>query len=170
MSAWHVSHRFDSDVVPLADRHYNRQTPGSPQFSPPGKLLVLKTAALDAYWVTCWPRYAKHQWAGAWMNAAFRNEGPLLSSDLIRDAVACTRAKFRSIPELGMITFVDPTKVRHKRDPGRCYLRAGFRRAGFIMGGLIALQMLPDDMPPEHYPDGAPLFAAADRLAGEGVR
>ena len=58
MSAWHVSHRFDSDVVPLADRHYNRQTPGSPQFSPPGKLLVLKTAALDAYWVTCWPRYA----------------------------------------------------------------------------------------------------------------
>ena len=34
----------------------------------------------------------------------------------------------------------------------------------------FALQMLPDDMPPEHYPDGAPLFAAADRLAGEGVR
>ena len=37
--------------------------------------------------------------------------------------------------------------ARHKRDPGRCYIRAGFRRAGFTKGGLHVLQMLPADMP-----------------------
>ena len=28
-----------------------------------------------------------------------------------------------------MITFVDADKVRRKRDPGRCYIKAGFRFA-----------------------------------------
>jgi hypothetical protein len=46
-----------------------------------------------------------------------------------------------------MITFVDPSKVRKKRDPGRCYLRAGFAPAGTTKGGLIALQMIPENMP-----------------------
>ena len=36
------SHRADPEVVPLADRHYNRQKIGSPQFAPPGRCLVLK--------------------------------------------------------------------------------------------------------------------------------
>ena len=46
-----------------------------------------------------------------------------------------------------MITFVDTKKTRRKRDPGRCYLRAGFRNVGFTKGGLVALQLLPADMP-----------------------
>lgn len=157
-SRWLISHRFDADVLPLADRHYNRQTPGAPQFAPPGRLLVLKTSALDAFWVTNWPEFAQHAWRGAWMCTAFRNEGPLLSSELIRDAVACTKAKFRAPPSLGMVTFVDPSKVRRKRDPGRCFLRAGFRHAGATKSGLLALQLIPEDMPPPHFPVGAPLF------------
>lgn len=32
---WIRSHRADAEVVPLADRHYNRQKIGSPQFAPP---------------------------------------------------------------------------------------------------------------------------------------
>jgi hypothetical protein len=50
-------------------------------------------------------------------------------------------------PALGMITFVDTTKIRKKRDPGRCYLRAGFKTCGMTKGGLVALQLLPEDMP-----------------------
>jgi hypothetical protein len=46
-----------------------------------------------------------------------------------------------------MVTFVDAEQVRRKRDPGRCYLRAGFCRVGQTRGGLVALQLLPEDMP-----------------------
>ncbi|HYE70656.1 MAG TPA: hypothetical protein VD932_03945 [Aquabacterium sp.] len=88
-----------------------------------------------------------HQWRGAWVNSFFRNEGAGLSSELIRAAVAETVAHWPRPPELGMVTFVDASKVRRKRDPGRCYLRAGFKHVGFTKAGLHVLQMLPDQMP-----------------------
>jgi|TARA_A100001518_G_C1172218_1_gene23194 hypothetical protein len=53
-----------------------------------------------------------------------------------------------------MITFVDSSKVRRKRDPGRCYLKAGFERCGFTKGGLHALQLLPSNMPEAMAPLG----------------
>jgi hypothetical protein len=143
------SHRADPTVVPLADRHYNRQKIGSPQFAPPGRCLVLKTLAVDAFWITSWPyaQFVRHAWGGAWVCSAFRNEGTVLSSELIREAVACTRGEYGDPPELGMITFVDAKKTKPKQDPGFCYLRAGFKNVGFTKGGLVALQQLPRDMP-----------------------
>lgn len=146
---WLLSNRADAEVVPLADRHYNRQKIGSPQFAPPGRCLVLKTAALDAFWITSWPfaEFVKHAWAGAWMCSAFRNEGQHLSSDLIREAVAATKARYGDSPPLGMVTFVDAGKTRRKRDPGRCFRRAGFNHIGFTKAGLFAFQLLPSDMP-----------------------
>lgn len=154
---WWLSHRADAEVVPLADRHYNRQKIGSPQFAPPGRCMVLKTQPLDAFWITSWPfaGYVKHEWAGAWVCSAFRNEGEHLSSILVRDAVAATLAVYGDAPPLGMITFVDGTKVRRKRDLGRCYRKAGFVDAGFTNGGLVALQLLPDAMPEAREPLGA---------------
>lgn len=147
---WHVSHRFDEQALPLADRHYNRRAVGSPQFVPPGRCFVLTSVCGRALWTSSWPfaEYTKHAWAGAWVNSLFRNEGAGLSSELILEAVAATRANWPDVPALGMITFVDAAKVRKKRDPGRCYLRAGFRRAGETKGGLLAFQLLPADMPP----------------------
>ena len=88
------------------------------------------------------------------MNSLFRNEGAGLSSELISEAVAATRWRWPHTPELGMITFVNEAKVRRKRDPGRCYLRAGFKRVGETQGGLIALQILPDEMPEPEQPNG----------------
>lgn len=151
---WIRSYRADPDVVPLADRHYNRQKIGSPQFAPPGHCLVLKTAKVTAFWITSWPfpEYTKHAWAGAWVCSAFRNEGHILSSYLIREAVACTISKYGTPPTLGMITFVDPGKVRKKRDFGRCFRKAGFKPVGYTKGGLIALQLLPPDMPNAEKP------------------
>lgn len=151
---WVRSHRADPEVVPLADRHYNRQKIGSPQFAPPGRCLVLKTRAVDAFWITSWPfaQYVKHAWAGAWVCSAFRNEGSVRSSILIGEAVAATRFAFGEPPELGMVTFVDADKTRRKRDPGRCYRRAGFEHVGFTKGGLWVLQITPDRMPlPEEW-------------------
>jgi len=116
---------------------------------PPGRCLVLKTQVVDAFWVTSWPyaEYVKHAWPGAWICSAFRNESDVLSSMLIRDAVAATLAFYGDPPSLGMVTFVNTKKVRKKRDWGRCYLRAGFQNAGKTKGGLIALQLLPEAMP-----------------------
>jgi len=154
---WRLSHRADSLAVPIADRHYNRQKIGSPQFVPPGRCLVLLSEG--ALWVTSWPfaEYVKHKWAGAWINTMFRRESGPLASDLIREAVAATRWRWPDIPALGMVTFIDRGKVRHKRDYGRCYLRAGFRVAGETKGGLLALQLVPEDMPEAVAPLNAQL-------------
>lgn len=146
---WQMSHRFDRRALPLADRHYNRQKVGSPQFVPPGRCVVLLKKDADALWVTSWPfaQYVRHAWPGAWMNSLFRNESETLSSELIREAVAATRAIWPDVPPLGMVTFVDADKTRRKRDPGRCYRKAGFKHVGFTKGGLWAFQLLPAEMP-----------------------
>ena len=146
---WQLSDRADPVTAALADRHYNRQKIGSPQFVPPGRCVVLRTPEADAFWITSWPfaEYVKHAWAGAWVCSAFRNESEHLSSELILEALAATRSVWPDPPDLGMITFIDTQKVRRKRDWGRCYLRAGFQNVGFTKGGLVALQLLPDAMP-----------------------
>lgn len=159
---WRETNRADPRARMLADRHYNRQKVGAPQFVPPGRCMVLLTPKADAFWVTSWPfaEYVQHAWAGAWMCSAFRNESDQRASDLIRAAVAATRWKWPDVPALGMVTFVDASKVRHTRQPGRCYLKAGFRRCGETKGGLVALQLLPAEMPPPSMPLGAQLEVA----------
>jgi hypothetical protein len=156
-SIWRESWRADPAARRIADRHYNRQTVGADQFVPPGRCVVLVIPD-EAFWVTSWPfgEYVKHAWPGAWVCSAFRNERPdlHLSSALITEAVAATRFTW-STPSEGLITFVDPTKTRHKRDPGRCFLRAGFRRVGETKGGLIALHLGPEAMPEPLQPISA---------------
>jgi len=153
--AWRISHRADQSAREIADRHYSRQTIGAPQFVPPGRCLVLHEPG--AYWVTSWPfaQYVLHAWAGAWVCSAFRREsGDRLASEMIRDAVAITRWKWPTVPDLGMITFVDEAKVRRKRDAGRCFRRAGFVECGRTKGGLLALQLSPGEMPQAMTPQG----------------
>ena len=87
-----------------------------------------------------------HSWAGAWVNTLFRNEGAGLASELIRAAVAHTRAKWSETPELGMVTFVDPAKVA-STNPGWCYLQAGFEHEAWTPKGLRVLRLRPERMP-----------------------
>lgn len=152
---WRLSHRADPEGVQLADRHYNRQKVGSPQFVPPGSCVVFVLDGGGAVWTTSnpLPEYTKHAWAGAWVNTLFRNESNRLSSDLITQAVAATRAFWEPSP-LGIVSFVDAGKVRHKRDPGRCYRKAGWTHVGFTKGGLYVFQQLPEEMPGPHPPLG----------------
>lgn len=154
---WEVSWRADPHARAFADRHYNRQAVGAQQFVPPGRCLVLTTPY--AFWVTSWQEYVDHAWPGAWNCSAFRNEAGRehRSSELIREAVAATRWRFPRTPPRGMITFIDTTRVRPKRDPGRCYLRAGFRQVGTTGKGLLVLCLDPADMPDPEPPLGATL-------------
>ena len=173
---WHLSDRADPPSCRIADRHYNRQKIGSPQFVPPGRCLALRTPDGDAVWVTSWPfaEYVRHAWPGAWINSIFRNEAPhrYLSSELIREAVSATLARWPTAPDLGMVTFVDPSKVRSKRDPGYCYLCAGFRVVGKTKGGLIALRLAVVDMPEPDPANGVTdeLFPPSWLLLPDGQR
>lgn len=167
---WQSAYRAEEHARELADRHYNRQSVGSAQFVPPGRCAVFyaRTAGGEAFWVTSWPfpEYVKHEWAGAWICSAFRNEGAGLASDLIRQALAATRYELGEPPPLGLVTFVDPGKVRPTMVRGRTvygwsFLRAGGVVVGRTKGDLIAIQFLPEVIPPAEPPLGtlADLFA-----------
>ena len=170
---WCVSHRADPAAARLADRHYNRQHIGAPQFAPTGSCAVFVTDCGRAFWITSAPlaEWVKHAWAGAWVCSAFRSEGAGRASDLIRQAVAATRAHYGDPPPLGMVTFINrekvrPTMVRGVEVWGWTYLKAGFVVAGETQGGLLALRMPPDAMPAAlaarpRTMHGAPLFDLA---------
>ena len=68
---WEMSWKADPRARDVADRHYNRQKPGTPQFVPPGRALVLytETETGRAFWITSYPyaEYVRHAWAGAWV-------------------------------------------------------------------------------------------------------
>lgn len=161
---WELSWRADPRAAALADRHYSRQKPGSAQFMPPAGCCVLYAKSLtggEAVWGTSTPfaRFVKHAWAGAWMCSIFRNEGAGVASDLIRQAVAASRAVILTrprhpcdVPPLGVVTFIDrtkvkPTKVRGIEVYGWTFRQAGFREVGETDAGLLALQLLPEDCP-----------------------
>ena len=153
---WCKSHRADPVARELADRHYNRQKVGAAQFVPPGSCCVFVTRNRRAFWVTSAPiaAYVKHAWAGAWVCSAFRSEGAGRASELIRLALAASRAHYQDkIPDLGMVTFINrekvkPILVRGKPTWGYTWKQAGFREVGETKGGLLALQILPHEMPP----------------------
>lgn len=155
---WRESHRADRRANRLAKRHYTCQTPASNQFVKPGGCLVLVTKNADALWVTSRQKaeFTDHAWAGAWECSLFRNEGRLLSSTLISEAVAATVAYYGAPPPLGMITMIDPRKVTGflrrtakgvEMSWGYSFQRAGFEFAGWTKSGKYVLQLLPEKMP-----------------------
>jgi hypothetical protein len=175
MMHWTISHRADPHAKELADRHYNRQKPESPQFVPPGRCLVLTadTASGRALWITSWPfaQYVRHAWAGAWVCSAFRNEGAGRASDLICSAVAATRQHYGEPPELGMVSFINrkhvkPTMVHGVSVWGWTWFKAGFRCIGETQGGLLAIGILPQNMPKPEPAHGSTLKL---HLHGEGA-
>ena len=129
-------------ALALADRHYSRQTPGSPWFTPPGRTLVLVTPCGRALWSVV--ENLDNAGAKQWRVTMFRNEGEARSSALIVEATELTRRWWSerfSTPKVPLTTEVDPSRVRRKRDPGRCFLRAGWTRIGTTRDqGLVLLR------------------------------
>lgn len=128
-SPWQEVLRCDAAARALADEHYPRQTKGAAEFMPPGTTFVLLTADERAVWGVVENRYRGRFY---WRVSIFRNTGRRLSSYLIRAATRLTRERWRTRhgTKAHLRTEVDPRRVRHKRDPGRCFLRAGWRCVG----------------------------------------
>jgi hypothetical protein len=189
---WALTKDGDPRGRALADRHYSRTTVGAKLFVHPAKKLVLIHLAdylegADAVWASTWPfaEYVRHDWAGepgsypmvevmengqprkvtpgTWNNALFRNESRLLSSDLIRQAVAVTRCIWGDPPPLGMVTMIEPASVRQKETVGRAYLAAGFQHVGVTRSGEKQVFLLmPDDMPEPKAPRRSDLVLFRD--------
>lgn len=129
-----VSGKFSKAGVALADRHYSRRTPGSPQFMPPGETLVLITR--DGLAVYGWWR--PHPDSGlkamngldGWTCTIFHNESQVLASVLIAEAEqALVQVKGQCGPS-GLITYVENRKVRSV-NPGYCFAKAGYTKQGW---------------------------------------
>lgn len=122
--------------------HYSRQTPGAAEFIGPGKTFVLLTENGRAVWSVCEALDPVGELR--WRCTCFRNEGGGLSSDLVREATLLTyeywERRWRGRPPVPLRTEVNPKKTRRKRDPGRCFRKAGWSVVGESTNGLIVLE------------------------------
>jgi hypothetical protein len=70
--------------------------------------------------------------------AVFRNEGAVLSSMLIKEAMEICHRKW---PGIRMYTYVNPKKIK-STNPGYCFLMAGWQKCGLTKGGLEILEFV----------------------------
>jgi len=125
----------------IFDRHYSRRRYADGRkpklFVGPGQKMVLITVDLDALFI--WRKFISKDTQTGISCAVFRNESDLLSSELIR---AADRLAIRRWPGERHYTYVDSRKVRKKRDPGRCFIRAGWETVGITKDrGLLILAL-----------------------------
>jgi len=144
---WWVTKDGDLDCLELYERHYSckRRLDGSRKraqcFVGPGEKLVLRTKNADAIFVwrrfidDCIDRRTGERQTGV-NCAVFRNESTYLSSELIRQADAIADVLW---PDLRHYTYVNRQKVASK-NPGFCFICAGWRRCGVTKGGLLILE------------------------------
>lgn len=130
---WRQVPKAQPRLVALADRHYTRQKPGTPQFCRPGVNLALLLSDGTAGWVV-WrpiPQLGRMDGLEAWECTFFRNEGAQTSSALIREATDLTYRAWGWPPRDGLITAVGIEQTAHRRSkkhpPGWCFICAGWR-------------------------------------------
>lgn len=150
---WEVTKDGDPRGLALFQRHYSYNTKrdqlpldfyrksSDVLFVGPGERLVLITPDSLALFVWRKEKFRLDDQTG--VNCAiFRNEGSAAgrASDLV---AAADSLAWQRWPGSRLFTFVDAGKVRHKRDPGRCFIRAGYRPCGVTKTGLLIFERLP---------------------------
>nr|DAQ12784.1 MAG TPA: hypothetical protein [Caudoviricetes sp.] len=133
---WWLTKDGDRSCRDLYRRHYSsrKSKRTSNLFIGPGEVIALRTAEADAVFV--WRRFIDDSGQTGVSCAIFRNEGPHLSSILIRQADAIADHVW---PGLRHYTFVDPSAVR-STNPGACFRHAGWTRCGATRKGLLIFE------------------------------
>ena len=104
----------------------------------PGEKMVLLTA--DACALFVWRKFLSKDHQRGVNCAVFRNEGPLLSSELILEAM---RLAWQRWPGERFYTYVNPRRVA-SANPGYCFKHAGWRRCGITATRkLVVLECVP---------------------------
>jgi hypothetical protein len=137
---WERVDKFDARTAELADRHYSRRTPGSPQFMPPGQTIILYLPGAVFGWWRPDPTSGITAMNGldGWTCTIFRNESPALSSELILHAEKCLAGYTDGCGPDGMLTYVWDSKVA-STNPGYCFQQAGWQRRGRSADGRKTL-------------------------------
>jgi hypothetical protein len=153
-----VGHK-DPRAVAMADRHYSRRTPGSPEFTRPGHKIVLLHLLDDgtpaALWASARPApdsgVTRADGLNAWDCTIFRvEEHTVKASALIHEAVQITASIWAERPAHGFVTTIDPRHVtpikrRGVDIYGYCYLCAGWQFLKITSRRkLHMLQLAPD--------------------------
>jgi hypothetical protein len=137
---WVIARDGDGWAYAMYRRHYpaaKNPRPRQRQFVGPGQKMVLVGFMANALFV--WRKFKNRSGQHGVNCAVFRNESPLLSSDLIREAMVWAWERW---PGERLYTYVNPRRVR-STNPGYCFLRAGWRRCGRSKGRLLVLEALP---------------------------
>jgi hypothetical protein len=161
--SWRLSSSSDPVALSIVDGtgrwagfgpHYSRRTPGSRTFTGVGQEVVLVTEDEDAVWAVVRQRTPAARGTGAsrgrtgtpdaatryiWRNMVFRNLGPRLSSELIREATELTYRlwieRYGELPAERLRTEIGIGAVRSS-NPGYCYLMAGYVKDRIVRGKL----------------------------------
>jgi hypothetical protein len=135
----------DAMLVDLFRRHYSSPKKSASVyrkygFSGQGESMALCTVVGDAGFM--WVKQGIRDDGQTGINCTFfRNESKELSSSLILEAEGLALNKWPDTKRF--FTYVDPRKVRHKRDPGRCFFRAGWKKIGITkVNKLLILEKI----------------------------
>ncbi len=142
-SHWFTTTDRDWDAISLYKRHYSathykdgRANLRSKGFLGPGEKMVLITAMTDALFCWVYSKLGHKNGQTGVCCTIFRNEGPVLSSDLIREAVEIAQKRW---PSKRMFTYINAKKIRSD-NPGYCFLKAGWKACGYTKGNLRILE------------------------------
>lgn len=131
--SWLRVTKSDRRALALADGHYSRRKPGSPQFMPPGQTLCLVTEDAGAVWGWWRPDpgsgIPSMNGLDGWTCTIFRRVSGSRASELILAAEIALVADGRGCGPSGMLTYVWPARVRSE-NPGYCFKIAGWVRLG----------------------------------------
>lgn len=164
---WTLSSSSDRRALDLVDGagrfdghgpHYSRRTPGSKTFTGVGQEIVLVTKCGRAVWACVRQKTPMARGTGSsrgrsgetdqksrfiWRNMLFRNLGAGLSSTLIAEATDATYRewikRYGELPPERLRTEIGLSSIRPKKDPGYCYLKAGWQHDRIVRGKLYLL-------------------------------
>lgn len=136
---WCYAKDGDAYCYDLSRRHYSARRYRRPRqrlFVGPGRKLVLLSS--DGLAVFAWRDFfdAVQPPQMGWNCCIFRNEGPVLSSILIAEAV---EVAFKEWGKARCYTLVDPKRIR-STNPGYCFKLAGWRQCGVSKNGKTILE------------------------------
>lgn len=129
----------------LYERHYSchvyKDGRRPKKFVGPGEYIALTTA--DEKCLFVWRKFIDASGQTGVNCAVFRVEGERKekASEMILAAEQIARKRW---PDERFYTYVDEKKIRRKRDPGRCFRRAGWKPCGRTkVNKLLILEKLP---------------------------
>lgn len=138
MAKWIIGQDGEAELFELYKRHYSARHYKDGRrhvlFCGPGEKIVLTTPERDALFV--WRNFKDASGQQGINCSIFRNESPNRSSDLIREADAIA---YFCWPGERHYTYVRGAAVK-SRNPGYCFICAGWNRCGYTKGGLVVLE------------------------------